>query len=75
MSFRKEIKLKIETSRINDFKNFLFERKFSEQYPQRIVESIYFDNLNFQMFQDSIEGSVPRKKIRLRSYNKKKIIF
>ena len=75
MSFRKEIKLKIETSRINDFKNFLFERKFSEQYPQRIVESIYFDNLNFQMFQDSIEGSVPRKKIRLRTYNKKKIIF
>ena len=31
--------------------------------------SIYFDNKEFQTHQDSIEGVVPRKKIRLRTYN------
>lgn len=75
MSFRKEIKLKIDTSKINDFKNYILEKNFIEEYPERLIESIYFDNLNYEMLKDSLEGSVPRKKIRIRSYNKKKNYF
>ena len=30
--------------------------------------SIYFDNRTLDMFSDSEEGNLPRKKIRLRSY-------
>ncbi len=75
MSFRKEIKLKIDKSKINNFKNFIFEKNFTKQYPDRLIESIYFDNISYEMFKDSLEGTVPRKKIRLRSYNKKKDYF
>jgi hypothetical protein len=70
MSFRKEIKLKIDSSKLIEFKNFLVEKQFDEQFPERLIESIYFDNQNFDMFIDSIEGTIPRKKIRIRSYNK-----
>tara|TARA_Y100000389_G_scaffold181219_1_gene196636 strand:+ start:227 stop:820 length:594 start_codon:yes stop_codon:yes gene_type:complete len=70
MSFRKEIKLKIDSSKLIEFKNFLIEKQFDEQFPERLIESIYFDNQNFDMFIDSIEGTIPRKKIRIRSYNK-----
>ena len=75
MSFRKEIKLKIDKSKVNDFKKFIFEKNFTEQYPDRLIESVYFDNINYEMFKDSLEGTVPRKKIRLRSYDKKKKFF
>ena len=37
-------------------------------YPPRIISSIYFDNNSLQMFADSEEGCVPRKKIRIREY-------
>ena len=33
------------------------------------LKSLYLDNFNYQMYRDSIEGSLPRKKIRIRSYN------
>ena len=75
MSFRKEIKLKIDTSKINDFRDYILKKNFIEEYPERLIESIYFDNFNYEMFKDSLEGTVPRKKIRLRSYNKKKNYF
>ena len=35
-------------------------------YPERNINSVYFDNDNLSMYHDSIEGSVPRKKIRIR---------
>ena len=62
MSFRKEIKLKIKNSKILEFKNFLIEKKFSREHPERLVKSVYFDNRKFDMFKDSLEGSIPRKK-------------
>ena len=33
------------------------------------IESIYYDNLKLQSFYDSDEGNIPRKKIRIRSYD------
>ena len=75
MSFRKEIKLKIVNSKIFEFKNYLMEKNFFTQYPDRLVTSIYFDNDKFDMYKDSIEGSIPRKKIRIRSYDSNKKFY
>ena len=37
-------------------------------YPERIICSRYFDNNNLQMYFDTVEGIIPRKKIRIRTY-------
>ena len=68
MSFRKEEKLFIKSEHILDFKKFLEDHSVKNLYKPRKIKSLYFDNLNFEMFNDSIEGVVPRKKIRVREY-------
>jgi len=69
MTFRIEEKLSINKSQLLDFKDFLFkEKKARELFPSREIESLYFDNENKEMYKDSIEGIVPRKKIRVRYY-------
>ena len=40
-------------------------------YNDRYIKSIYFDNKHFSSYHDSTEGVVPRKKIRIRSYDNK----
>lgn len=42
---------------------------FRKSYNNRIVHSIYFDDLNNTAFRDNIEGNPLRKKIRVRWYN------
>ena len=37
-------------------------------YPVSIICSRYFDNNNMQMYFDTVEGIIPRKKIRIRTY-------
>ena len=37
-------------------------------YPERKICSRYFDNNNMQMYFDTVEGIIPRKKIRIRTY-------
>ena len=63
---RNEIKFKLDNSNLIKFKN---ETKLFSAYPQRKVFSIYFDTIDYKDFIDSEEGTVPRKKIRLRYYN------
>ena len=48
-----------------------FKKKFTlfKTFPQRKIFSIYFDTFHLNDFNDSEEGSVPRKKIRLRYYD------
>ena len=41
---------------------------FSESFPQRFVNNIYFDSSNFMHFYDNIEGNARRKKVRIRWY-------
>ena len=43
-------------------------------YPERIICSRYFDNNNMQMYFDTVEGIIPRKKIRIRTYGSDKFI-
>ena len=60
MSFRIEDKLHIENKNLIDFKEFLLQKSKKIHQP-RIIESLYFDNTNFQIYNDSVEGLVPRK--------------
>ena len=51
--------------------------KFSlfNEHPMRQINSIYYDNKNFDAFNDSEEGIVPRSKYRYRWYGDKKKIL
>lgn len=68
MSFRIEEKLYIKDENLIEFKNYIFNNSAKKLYSPRKIKSLYFDNINFDMYNDSIEGVVPRKKIRLRNY-------
>lgn len=70
MSFRKEEKLKIHKNQLLNLRQWIVENGGVELYEPRIVSSTYFDTDDWRMFKDSEEGSVPRKKIRIRSYSR-----
>jgi hypothetical protein len=70
MSFRKELKSILMKSKSNLLEKWISENNGKILYPERNINSVYFDNDNLSMYHDSIEGSVPRKKIRIRNYNK-----
>tara|TARA_B110001450_G_scaffold255270_2_gene282407 strand:- start:7272 stop:7871 length:600 start_codon:yes stop_codon:yes gene_type:complete len=69
MSFRIEEKVILHTSDYLKLKKIINkENKDSALFPSRKITSLYFDNNYNEMFQDSQEGSLPRKKIRIRTY-------
>ena len=57
--------LVLQENYIKDRNSFLFPYKYNNY---RKVKSIYFDNNLLELYKDSIEGSNPRKKIRIRNY-------
>ena len=69
MTYRQEKKISINSNSIFKIKKFLSINGFKKTHPQRRVNSIYFDTHSFSMHKQSEEGSLPRKKIRLRWYN------
>ena len=75
MSFRIEEKLLINKKQILEFKNFLFAKDAKQLFPPRKIQSLYFENFKDEMYKDSIEGSVPRKKIRVRNYPHDKNVY
>jgi len=68
MSFRTEEKLYINSENLIQFKEYLNKKSAKKLHKPRIIKSLYFDNLKLDMYNDSVEGSVPRKKIRIREY-------
>ena len=68
MSLRIEEKILIKDRNVFEFKKWLFSNDATILHPTRIINSIYFDH-NLKMFNESIEGTVPRKKIRIRTYD------
>ena len=68
MSFRIEEKLFIKKENLIEFKEFLNKKSVKQIYYPRVIESLYFDNINLDMYTDSKEGLTPRKKIRCRVY-------
>ena len=67
---RYEIKFSITSKEKNEFIN---KNQLKNLFPDRTVESIYFDTNDFQFFHLSEEGVTPRFKIRLRGYNNKNL--
>tara|TARA_B100001029_G_C15049837_1_gene449853 strand:- start:893 stop:1519 length:627 start_codon:yes stop_codon:yes gene_type:complete len=72
MSFRLEEKIKLHISDLNKLRSHLQFINVKELYPKRKISSIYFDNKFFEMYRDSEEGCVPRKKVRIRHYPEEK---
>ena len=68
MSFRIEEKLSINNNSIVEFKSYLAKKTARQIYKRRKIESLYFENHNYEMYNDSLEGLTPRKKIRVRNY-------
>ena len=56
---------------INEIQKNIFIKKnrLRKIFPDRLVESVYFDTKNFHFFSLSEEGLTPRTKIRVRGYN------
>ena len=75
MSFRIEEKLYIKPENLFDFKIFLNKKNALNLYHPRIIESLYFDTYNLDIYNDSIEGLTPRKKIRVRNYPEDKEVI
>lgn len=69
MSFRKELKSIISKNKIEKLKYWIMQNDGKILHAERNINSVYLDNKIFSMHVDSIEGSVPRKKIRIRNYN------
>ena len=66
---RIEIKMPYNSNQaFNVERNLDSIKGLKKQYPNRIVNSIYYDNLNFRLAKDNIDGLTKRCKIRARSY-------
>ena len=63
---RTENKFILKNKNIDTFFN---QNSLYKIYAQRKIFSVYFDTDNFKDFYTSEEGTVPRKKIRFRTYN------
>ena len=73
MSFRKEKKIRVTISDFYNFQNQLYKQGMETLFEPRIINSVYFDTVNLNMFHDSEEGILPRRKVRVRSYNDNKV--
>ena len=63
------IEQKTEINKIHylDLLKWIKSKKGAILYPERIICSRYIDNKNMQIYFETIEGIVPRKKIRIRN--------
>ena len=68
MSFRFEEKTLFYISDYLKLKTFICNSGGVELYPKRKISSLYFDNYENNMYLDSEDGCLPRKKVRIRTY-------
>ncbi len=69
MSFRKEEKIETTFYQQKKLLNKIIKLGGKSLFPSRRISSVYFDNKSFEMYKESEEGILPRKKIRIRYYN------
>ena len=55
-----------------DLTNLISELQMIYLYPQRKIISTYYDTVHLKYFNDSEEGLLPRKKVRVRNYENDK---
>ena len=70
MSFRIEQKYRINKYKLPNLYDWIGKNNGEKIYLDRLIHSIYFDNYQLSFYREAVEGLVPRKKIRLRSYQK-----
>ena len=73
MSFRKEKKFRVTVSDFHKFQSHLHQQGMKTLFEPRLITSVYFDTPDLNMFNDSEEGLLPRKKVRIRWYNDDKL--
>ncbi|MDC3145267.1 VTC domain-containing protein [bacterium] len=71
---RIEQKIELDKSNYLDLLEWMKFKQAKVLYPERIICSRYFDNKNMQMYYETIEGIVPRQKIRIRTYGSRKFL-
>jgi hypothetical protein len=69
MSFRKEIKFRLNLSELSNLKKDLIKIGMKKLYNRRKINSCYFDTKDLSFFSQSEEGTLPRRKIRVRWYD------
>ena len=66
-SFRKEYKFVTDVENSSKYLEWI-NKNSTILYPKRIIQSIYYDNLNFSLYKNSIFDDTDRFKIRFRNY-------
>lgn len=69
MTYRVEKKFLLNPKKYEAFVSYILNLKAMKIFEKRKVFSTYYDNDFFSSYKSSEEGLVPRKKIRIRSYN------
>jgi len=69
LSFRKEKKFRVTVNEFFKLQTLLQQRGMKVLFKPRVISSIYLDTIDMNMFHDSEEGVLPRKKVRIRWYN------
>jgi len=69
MSYRKEKKFRLSKFDFDSLKNILCLKGMQPLYPKRVINSIYYDTELYDMYNDSEEGLLPRRKVRIRWYD------
>tara|TARA_B100000989_G_C19520488_1_gene463936 strand:- start:1032 stop:1697 length:666 start_codon:yes stop_codon:yes gene_type:complete len=67
-SERFERKISLKKGQIHFFKPTLYQSGFKKIYENRIVNSIYFDDEDFSLVRENIDGVSSRIKLRIRFY-------
>ena len=73
MSFRKEKKFRVTMNDFHKFQGHLHQQGMKTLFDPRLITSVYFDTADLNMFNDSEEGVLPRKKVRIRWYDDNKL--
>jgi len=73
MSYRKENKFRVTLSDFYEFQVQLHNLGMEALFEPRLINSVYFDTTDLKMFNDSEEGVLPRKKVRIRWYGNSKL--
>jgi len=66
--FRIEKKIPLTNFETTFFMKKLKEYNFIKKFDDRVINSLYFENAFLNIFKNSEEGILPRKKIRIRNY-------
>ena len=69
LNSRFERKIKINKNNLIFYKNFFLKSCFTKQYPDQIIESVYFDDSDLNFAKSNINGEFYRIKPRIRWYN------